>query len=1064
MPRVSPPASEAGFGYDFSPVTIHFGAQAAESSRAVNARAYTVGRDIVFGDGRYAPKTTTGRELLAHELTHTIQQTTRTQKTPPLSPNNTLEAPANTVSRGVARGLSTASIQSSSGIGLARAERSAHYLNDEELALEISAVNDRLLERGNYSGREEDEKYYKELMDVIARPNRAGLEAISSELDRPRSLKGAHYRNDEELAREISAVNDRLFERRSYSGREEYSGRKEDETYYEELMDEITRPNRAGFEAISSELDRPRSLKGSVDPSFENISDIKEEIKRIRTWLKANPEIPEKEHLELQLETYKNVLRERRKRWKRWKRKHKKLYKHLSDLEIEKRIMVRRQEVLTNPQSHKIKKSLKWLKAENKKRLAARGIEKDFGGFRENAEAVDAEIISRERHKPSPPWQYDAFLDKTKSWSEEERKEAYGLVEWWLNLESQGIRRSEIQDKINSYLLAQLETILRIKDIQAQEYYKKNPPGSLDKVFFDVSEPYFQKKSSHGYVVMREFRQWLRYRRRYKKTLAYEEVVQKYEKFREEQSGIFNRRLKALGGLSLLSGAVPSGRIPLKPVPAAPKVPIESGKLAKAAGKPGPPKGSEVRPPKVTIKSGKLAKATGKVEPLTPKAEPKGIFFRMGKLASGKGLIHRLAREIQKGAARIQEEFQNPGGLLGAKSERPAIVQPGVRDSLPPPPSSAQAGRQTPVSRSTPAPKQTSQTSQTPPTRSTQPPSQATDTQHLTRAPKGAKPSTRTAGTSSTSPASQTARPKPPESTTRTAPQERSAEAPPKVSTTIVAGQTALPKEGVEKKAAEPAAAVKLGLEALKDIPELKQAVVSSKTVLIDGKTTLKDIANENPEYLRDLWDDYKAGRARKGKKKIKTKDFGTYVKRRQSSGARSRAGELGEAWTRGRQPDEIIALAPKEKTTTRGIDQISYNKKTDRIKLEDNKAFKAGRSVGKVSALEENLWEGLELAIDDIELYAGQQGVPPDIKNRVLPRLRAAKDDIEKYLRAKGIRLQAKGRSPADKKKLQSIRVQQDFDKIVDRHGIDRVVTTSSGGKGVKITSKLKKKGFKQQ
>jgi hypothetical protein len=276
---------EAGFGYDFSPVTIHFGAQAAESSRAVNARAYTVGRDIVFGDGRYAPKTTTGRELLAHELTHTIQQTTRTQKTPPLSPNNTLEAPANTVSRGVARGLSTASIQSSSGIGLARAERSAHYLNDEELALEISAVNDRLLERGNYSGREEDEKYYKELMDVIARPNRAGLEAISSELDRPRSLKGAHYRNDEELAREISAVNDRLFERRSYSGREEYSGRKEDETYYEELMDEITRPNRAGFEAISSELDRPRSLKGSVDPSpkFRKKSTWNCSLRHIRT-------------------------------------------------------------------------------------------------------------------------------------------------------------------------------------------------------------------------------------------------------------------------------------------------------------------------------------------------------------------------------------------------------------------------------------------------------------------------------------------------------------------------------------------------------------------------------------------------------------------------------------------------------------------------------------------------------------------------------------------------------------------------------------------------------------
>jgi hypothetical protein len=45
-----------------------------ESARAVNAQAYTLGRDIVFGEGRYKPGTNEGRRLIAHELTHVVQQ------------------------------------------------------------------------------------------------------------------------------------------------------------------------------------------------------------------------------------------------------------------------------------------------------------------------------------------------------------------------------------------------------------------------------------------------------------------------------------------------------------------------------------------------------------------------------------------------------------------------------------------------------------------------------------------------------------------------------------------------------------------------------------------------------------------------------------------------------------------------------------------------------------------------------------------------------------------------------------------------------------------------------
>ena len=65
---------EPRFGHDFSQVRVHNDAQAAESARAVNALAYTVGQDVVFGAGKYQPETSRGNELLAHELTHVVQQ------------------------------------------------------------------------------------------------------------------------------------------------------------------------------------------------------------------------------------------------------------------------------------------------------------------------------------------------------------------------------------------------------------------------------------------------------------------------------------------------------------------------------------------------------------------------------------------------------------------------------------------------------------------------------------------------------------------------------------------------------------------------------------------------------------------------------------------------------------------------------------------------------------------------------------------------------------------------------------------------------------------------------
>lgn len=62
------------FGHDFSGVRVHTDAKAEASSKAVNALAYTVGRNVVFGAGEYAPRTSRGQQLMAHELMHVVQQ------------------------------------------------------------------------------------------------------------------------------------------------------------------------------------------------------------------------------------------------------------------------------------------------------------------------------------------------------------------------------------------------------------------------------------------------------------------------------------------------------------------------------------------------------------------------------------------------------------------------------------------------------------------------------------------------------------------------------------------------------------------------------------------------------------------------------------------------------------------------------------------------------------------------------------------------------------------------------------------------------------------------------
>ena len=65
---------ESGFGRDLSGVRMHTDQRAAAMNKSVNARAFTIGKDVYFNDGAYAPQTPQGKHLIAHELTHTVQQ------------------------------------------------------------------------------------------------------------------------------------------------------------------------------------------------------------------------------------------------------------------------------------------------------------------------------------------------------------------------------------------------------------------------------------------------------------------------------------------------------------------------------------------------------------------------------------------------------------------------------------------------------------------------------------------------------------------------------------------------------------------------------------------------------------------------------------------------------------------------------------------------------------------------------------------------------------------------------------------------------------------------------
>ncbi len=143
---------ESRFGEDFSQVRVHTGSRAAESAQAVNASAYTLGRDVVFAAAQYQPETTAGRRVLAHEMAHVIQQSRGGGSAPAPLRGSSLEQAAEQAASAATHGVGFVQVSGASATGLARQPRSLGQsldpsaLSDDELKREIALVQQWLQE------------------------------------------------------------------------------------------------------------------------------------------------------------------------------------------------------------------------------------------------------------------------------------------------------------------------------------------------------------------------------------------------------------------------------------------------------------------------------------------------------------------------------------------------------------------------------------------------------------------------------------------------------------------------------------------------------------------------------------------------------------------------------------------------------------------------------------------------------------------------------------------------------------------------------------------------------
>jgi hypothetical protein len=189
---------ETAFGADLSSVRVHDDARAAEAAADVHAAAFTVGQDVVFGRGQYAPSTSAGRELLAHELAHTIQQRGARRSTAPVEAGSPLEESARAAATGRAVGPLGAS-----DVALASAPASPDYFDDDELAQQIAKYTEKL-KTPSYPGRSGDADWLERLRS--AQKQRASRKQSEAAAAPKKTYKSASHKQTPAQARRTAVV------------------------------------------------------------------------------------------------------------------------------------------------------------------------------------------------------------------------------------------------------------------------------------------------------------------------------------------------------------------------------------------------------------------------------------------------------------------------------------------------------------------------------------------------------------------------------------------------------------------------------------------------------------------------------------------------------------------------------------------------------------------------------------------------------------------------------------------------------------------------------------------
>src|SRR5437867_7691018 len=153
---------ESRLGADFSDVRVHTDARASESAQSVQAHAYTVGSDVVFQSGKYAPESDSGKRMLAHELTHVVQQRSGPVDGTPAGGGIRISNPADRFEQAAEssadRVMSSNSVASPATAVAAGVQRQS----DEEEELQGSYIQRQADEeeelQGNFVQRQEDEE------------------------------------------------------------------------------------------------------------------------------------------------------------------------------------------------------------------------------------------------------------------------------------------------------------------------------------------------------------------------------------------------------------------------------------------------------------------------------------------------------------------------------------------------------------------------------------------------------------------------------------------------------------------------------------------------------------------------------------------------------------------------------------------------------------------------------------------------------------------------------------------------------------------------------------------